>query len=93
LAKALRIYQSQQVWQVAFQNASTQIGPDRYAEAVAHALRRKKAFNKKVFAQKLGEVTFSKGQLVQIYRSNLDYTFKTEHKLLPKWSIPQQITS
>jgi len=66
---------------------------DGYAEAVAHALRRKRAFDKRVFAQNLGEVTFSKGQLVQIYRSDLDYTFKTERKLLPKWSIPQRIAS
>lgn len=30
---------------------------------------------------------------LHIYRSDLDYMFKTECKLLPKWSIPQQITS
>ena len=42
---------------------------------------------------KPGEVIFSKGQLIQIYRSDLYYTFKTEHKLLPKWSPPQQIVS
>ena len=64
---------------------------DGYAEAVAHALRRKATFNRKVLARNPGEVTFSKGQLVQIYRSDLDYTFKTEHKLLPKWSTPQRI--
>jgi hypothetical protein len=66
---------------------------DGYAEAVAHALRRKSAFDRRVLAQKPGEVVFSKGQLVQIYRSDLDYTFKTERKLLPKWSKPQRITS
>src|SRR5271155_1985612 len=44
-------------------------------------------------SQKPGEVIFSKGQLVQIYRSDLDYTFKTERKLLPKWSPPQRVTS
>ena len=37
---------------------------------------------------KTGEVKFLKGQLVQIYRSDLDFTFKTEWKLLPKWSKP-----
>ena len=57
---------------------------DGYLEAVAHALRRKRTFDKRVFVQNLGEVIFSKGQLVQIYRSDLDYTFKTECKLLPK---------
>ena len=66
---------------------------DGYAEAVAHALRRKTAFNRKVFKKEPGEVGFTKGQLIQIYRSDLDYTFKTERKLLPKWSSPQQVVS
>ena len=66
---------------------------DGYAEAVAHALKRKSTFDKKVLAQKPGEVVFLVGQLVQIYRSDLDYTFKTERKLLPKWSPPQRIVS
>ena len=66
---------------------------DGYAEAVAHALKRKSTFDKKVLAQKPGEVVFSTGQLVQIYRSDLDYTFKTERKLLPKWSPPQRVVS
>jgi hypothetical protein len=66
---------------------------DGYAEAVAHALKRKNTFDKRVLQQKPGEVIFSKGQLVQIYRSDLDYTFKTERKLLPKWSMPQRITT
>lgn len=48
---------------------------DGYAEAVAHALKRKATFDKRVLAQKPDEVIFSKGQLVQIYRSDLDYTF------------------
>ena len=66
---------------------------DGYAGAVAHAVKRKSAFDKKVLAHKPGEVTFSKGQLVQIYRSDLDETFKTEHKILPKWSPPHRIAS
>lgn len=66
---------------------------DGYAAAVAHALKRKNAFDRRVLERKPGEVIFSKGQLVQIYRSDLDYTFKTERKLLPKWSTPQRITS
>ena len=64
---------------------------DGYAEMVAHAIKRKSAFDKRVLAHKPGEVTFSKGQLVQIYRSDLDYTFKTDRKLLPKWSSPQRV--
>ena len=66
---------------------------DGYAEAVAHAIKRKSVFDKRVSLKNPGEVIFSKGQLVQIYRSDLDYTFKTERKLLPKWSTPQRIVS
>jgi len=66
----------------------TQQRLDSYTEAVAHTVCRKSVFNKKVLVQKPGEVVFSKGQLVQIYRSNLDDTFKTECKILPKWSLP-----
>ena len=64
---------------------------DGYAEMVAHAIKRKAVFNKRVLAHKPGEVSFSKGQLVQIYRSDLDHTFKTDQKLLPKWSPPQRV--
>ncbi|PFH45754.1 hypothetical protein AMATHDRAFT_157940, partial [Amanita thiersii Skay4041] len=48
-------------------------------------------FNNRVTKSKPGEVIFYKGQLVQVYRSDLDYTFKTECKLLPKWSQPRTI--
>ena len=65
---------------------------DGYAEVVVHAIKRKGVFDKRVLARKPGEVIFSKGQLVQIYRSDLDYAFKTERKLLPKWSPPQRVT-
>jgi hypothetical protein len=39
-----------------------------------------------------GEVVFEQGQLVQVYHSDLDYTFKTERKILPKWSQPHRIS-
>ena len=52
---------------------------------------RKGAFDRRMLAKKPGQVIFKHGQLVQIYCSDLDYTFKTEHKLLPKWSQPWQI--
>jgi len=58
---------------------------DGYAKAIVHTVKRKLAFDKKVLACKPGEVIFSKGQLVQIYHSDLDDTFKMECKLLPKW--------
>ena len=69
----------------------TQQRLDGYAEMVAHAIKRKSTFDKRVLGRKPGEVVFHKGQLVQIYRSDLDYTFKTDPKLLPKWSPPQRI--
>ena len=66
---------------------------DGYAEAVAHALKRKTAFDKRVLSRNPGEVIFLKGQLVQIYRNDLDFTFKTDRKLRPKWSVPQRVVS
>ena len=39
------------------------------------------------------EVLFEPGQLVQVYRNDLTYTFKTERKLLPRWSPPRRIVS
>ena len=71
----------------------TQQRLDGYSEAVAHALRRKNVFDKRVLAKNPGEVIFSNGDLVQIYRSDLDYTFKTDRKLLPKWSVPQRVVT
>jgi hypothetical protein len=61
---------------------------DGYAEMVAHVIKRKAAFDKRVLAHKPGEVSFLKNQLVQI---DLDYTFTTDRKLLPKWSPPQRV--
>jgi hypothetical protein len=37
------------------------------------------------------EVIFKAGQLVQVYRSDLDYTFQTIRKLEPKWSVPRRV--
>ncbi len=54
--------------------------------------KRKETFDRRVLKSPAGEVLFHKGQLVQVYRSDLDYTFKTERKLLPKWSIPRRVT-
>ena len=65
---------------------------DGYNEAVWHALKKKALFNKCVLKQHPGEVIFGKGELVQVYHRNLDYTFKMEHKLLPKWSQLHQVT-
>ncbi|TFK60703.1 hypothetical protein BDN72DRAFT_742839, partial [Pluteus cervinus] len=64
---------------------------DGYAEAVQHALARKKKFDKRVLESKAGEIVFEEDDLVQVYRNDLDNTHKTERKLLPKWSVPRRI--
>ncbi|KAG6851444.1 hypothetical protein C0991_009109 [Blastosporella zonata] len=66
---------------------------DGYAAAVHHAIKRKATFDKRVLAETKNEVVFKAGDLVQVYRSDLDYTFKTEKKLLPKWSIPRRVVA
>ncbi|TEB24809.1 hypothetical protein FA13DRAFT_1596858, partial [Coprinellus micaceus] len=64
---------------------------DGYSQMVDHAQRRKGAFNKKVLSSAPREVVFKAGDLVQVYQSDLDYTFKTERKLSPKWSAPRHV--
>ena len=64
---------------------------DGYKVIVKHVVSRKGTFDCWVLAKKTGQVIFKHGQLIQIYRSNIDYSFKTEWKLLPKWSQPWQI--
>jgi hypothetical protein len=66
---------------------------DGYEEIVRHAVKRKAAFDKKLLQRAPREVIFKTGQLVQVYRNDLDYTFKAERKLIPKWSIPRRIHS
>ena len=65
---------------------------DGYDEAVRHAIKRKTAFDRRLLKRQQTDVVFTSGQLVQVYRSDLDYTFKTEWKLLPKWSRPYRIS-
>jgi hypothetical protein len=66
---------------------------DGYAQIVDHAHRRKAAFDKQVLSHPPREVVFKAGDLVQVYRSDLDYTFKTERKVLPKFSAPRRVIS
>ena len=40
-----------------------------------------------------GEVIFEPGDLVQVYRSDLAYTFSSTRKLLPRWSAPRKVVS
>ena len=66
---------------------------DGYSQIVDHSLRRKAAFDKRVLANPPREVMFQAGDLVQVYRSDLDYTFKSDRKLVPKFSAPQRVVS
>lgn len=53
----------------------------------------KDAFDKRVHKCRAGEVSFAFNELVQVYRSDLDYTFSTERKLLPKWSPSRRVVA
>ena len=64
---------------------------DGYSQIMAHADRRKTTFDRNVMAKAPREVIFKAGQLVQVYRSDLDYTFQTIRKLEPKWSVPRRV--
>ena len=63
---------------------------DGYAAVVIYAVRRKTVFNRRFQAKGPGEVVFRPGQ---VYRSDLDYTFKTYQKLLAKWSDARRVIS
>ena len=64
---------------------------DSYAQIVDHAQRRKAAFDKHVLSRSPWVVVFWAGDLVQVYCSDLNYTFKTDRKLLPKFSAPHRV--
>jgi hypothetical protein len=64
---------------------------DGYSEAIRHAMDRKTRFDRRVLESREGEVTFDKGQLVQIYRSDIAKTIGSERKLTPLWSEPHRI--
>jgi hypothetical protein len=64
---------------------------DGYAAAVEHAIKRKSSFDKRLKKSRKGEVTFAKGTLVQIYRSDMDNNHKSIRKLIPKWSPPHRV--
>ena len=66
---------------------------DGYSQIVDHALRRKEAFDKQVLSRSPREVIFRAGDLVQVYRSDLDFTFISERKILPKFSAPRRVVN
>jgi hypothetical protein len=66
---------------------------DGYGQIVDHANRRKKVFDRKILKTAPREVIFRAGDLVQVYRNDLDFTFATTRKLTPKWSAPRRVVS
>ena len=65
---------------------------DAYSHIVEHAHKWKAAFDCKVAASQDGVIEFTKGDLVQIQDSKLDFTLAMEAKLLPRWGAPHWIT-
>ena len=66
---------------------------DGYAHIVDHAHLRKATFDKQVLSRAPREVIFKAGDLVQVYRSDLDFTLSTDRKILPKFSAPRRVVS
>jgi hypothetical protein len=64
---------------------------DGFSATVDHAAKQKKAFDRKVLKRAPKEVIFKKGDLVQVFRSDLVHTMSTMKKLAPMWSIPRRI--
>jgi transposase InsO family protein len=64
---------------------------DGYHHTLEHAVKQKSAFDRRV-TRAGGEITFRKGQLVQIFQSDLKFTLKAEKKLTLMWSEPKRVT-
>ena len=65
---------------------------DGFSTTVDHAVKCKKAFDRKVLKRAPKEVVFKEGVLVQVFRSDLLHTVSTMKKLVPMWSIPRRIS-
>ncbi|KAG6827580.1 hypothetical protein H0H87_004416 [Tephrocybe sp. NHM501043] len=70
-----------------------QLHLDGYAVIVEHTEKCKVEFDRKVTVRAPKEVIFKVGQLMQVYRNNLNFTFQVGHKMEPKWSAPQRVVS
>ncbi|KLO05080.1 hypothetical protein SCHPADRAFT_798338, partial [Schizopora paradoxa] len=64
---------------------------DGYSDAVIHALKQKETFDRRVTNSNAGNVIFEVGQLVQVYQSRDDFTFKSSRKLIPRWSVLRRV--
>ncbi|KAK0482837.1 hypothetical protein EDD18DRAFT_1112473 [Armillaria luteobubalina] len=59
---------------------------DGHTQAVDHGDKHKWMFDRKVLNSKPGEVVFQKGQLVQVFNTQLEKMIQMKRKLLPTWS-------
>lgn len=71
---------------------SSQVRLDRNAATTLHTQCWKAVFDACVLLSHTGPVTFQNGDLVQVYRNDLDFTFRADRKLIPKWSEPCCVT-
>ena len=65
---------------------------DGYAQMVLHANRRKAVFDRHLLKSRTKAVTFKRGDLVQVHRTDLTFTHSTIRKLIPRWSPPFRVT-
>lgn len=67
---------------------------DAYSHILEHAEEQEAVFNARTEKSRTKTlVEFCINELVQVYCSNLDYTFKMERKLLPKWGPVRRIVA
>lgn len=65
---------------------------DAYSHMVEKSNDREASFNEALDnSRRKQAVKFTVNTLVQVYLSDLDYTFKTERKLLPKWGPVRRV--
>ncbi|KZP24424.1 hypothetical protein FIBSPDRAFT_686739, partial [Athelia psychrophila] len=67
---------------------------DAYSHTVDHAVEREAVFNTKIAGSRVNNIVeFHINDLVQVYRSDLDYMFRTKHKFLPKWGAVRRVVA
>lgn len=67
---------------------------DTQAHTAKHAAEREASFNAKIEGSRVNNIiTFRINDLVQVYRNDLDYTFKTKRKFLPKWGAVRRVVA
>lgn len=67
---------------------------DAYAHITKNAQAREHAFNNRIEESHRKQIVqFRVNDLVQVYRSDLDYTFRTERKMLAKWGPVRRVVA